>query len=331
MKQTDTGWARAMLLAVLCLSALALSADVWKPVKITHNKHSQRDGIETEILELGYDDMGRLVRFCQYYAWKTDDPQFDMTIDWESNPILVTGIYDYENCNTLMWLNDAGLLDQMYVQYGEYDRPKIQCYYESGKLTWVTMDGKNEQIVLENSNGTVTKLRFQYSANYGEDILLMYPANPVPCTIPHPVFLENCFFAYRVAAYAGLIGNPISLLPSQLNRYDDGWIDLNYTFDENGNIATISTTGPMTHGSFDRGEEFIYEYELTEGVSDINEDTSVTINGLECRVNKSVGTINLFNAAGIKVAESTNGTVSASVPGLYILQHGNIATKISLR
>lgn len=310
------------VIAVLFTSVYA-QAEEYKVSKIKHIENFSRpDDSGTYITELIYDDDGRLIRFLEYNEKRPNNPRFDVNLVWEKDQVTFSGPIDWDYEHGVINLGENGLATD-FVSYEGYSST---FKYENNTLSQLhNIYGSDwddfEIIDLAYQNEELTEI----NKSSGRSILLKYDNSPQPCNIPSLFINHNCLFYYRFIAYAGLLGHPLKYCPSSFNRYNNGWMPIEYTFDENGNITKIySPNGGLTSSMVN--ETFTFEYTKTNSLESINEDKIQMYQDnktLKFTGKSSNDMIEAFDNLGRLVKSSTENSITIDVPGMYIIKVGS--------
>lgn len=318
-----------VIISIFCNGAMAYGKDVYKPSRVIQKEYNMFEGWEITYLDLTYDNAGHLTRFVEYFESREDRPRFDVSLEWFDDYIVVTGFVDWNHDleGTIVYLNDQGLASKIIVTDDGYII-SYDVVFENNRLMNISANENYFDFVYDND-----ELLGMLNGSYNESIDFSYDNTDHVCNIPFPGIWYNCMYYYRFLAYAGLLGQPMNHLPSEYNRYDNGWSSLNYTFDENVNVTSILSDGGLTHSSWD-SQEFIYEYTLTSSIDDnklidnisINtEGTSVVIKGKDREQQ-----VMIYNLAGQLLKSSKDDRIEIGQKGIYLIKIDNSYHKVFL-
>lgn len=312
---------------LLITSALAAifvniaSAEEFKPSRIVHTQTEGKDITQT-ITVLNYDGSGRLVKFIEYYVGHEADPRFNIDLVWNTNEVIASGLVDYDEANVTIYLNGFGLATEI-VNGSE----RITFSYTNNNLESMAYD--EDMVYFSYAGDELQKMDYGY---YGETIELSYGTDKRKCTIPLPVVWYNTLYYYRFAVYAGLLGQPDKSFPTGYNRYGDGWVNIDYTFNKDGNPTKIYSAGGITHSSFD-SEEFVYEYTQTNSVACITmAQKGIVVDGTSLRITGMDSTefVSLYDITGRLLIMTRSGVIDLPAEGIYIVKVGEQVYKLKI-
>lgn len=297
-----------------------VGAEEFKPSRIVHTQAEESDITQT-ITELKYDDSGRLVKFIEYEAGDEADPQFNIDLVWNTNEVFASGLVDYDEANVIIYFNSCGLATEI-VNGSE----RITFSYANNNLESMAYD--EDMVYFSYADNELQKIGY----GYGESIELSYGADKRECTVPLPVVWNNILYYYRFAVYAGLLGQPDKSYPTEYNRYGDGWVNIDYTFNKDGNPTKIYSARGMTHSSFD-SEEFVYEYTQTNSVACITmAQKGIVVDGASLRITgmDSTELVSLFDITGRLLIMTRSGVIDLPAEGIYIVKVGEQVYKLKI-
>lgn len=308
----------ASVLAVIFVNVAG--AEEFKPSRIVHTQTEESDITQT-ITELKYDGSGRLVKFIEYEAGDEADPQFNIDLVWNTNEVFASGLVDYDEANVIIYLNSSGLAKEIVN-----DSERVTFSYTNNNLESMVYD--EDMVCFSYSDGELQKIDY----GCGESIELSYGTDKRKCTVPLPVVWNNILYYYRFAVYAGLLGQPDKSFPTEYNRYGDGWVNIDYTFNKDGNPTKIYSARGMTHSSFD-SEEFVYEYTQTNsaaGITMVQKD--IVVDGTTLRIigMDSTEFVSLFDITGRLLIMTRSGVIDLPAEGIYIVKAGEQVYKLKI-
>ena len=311
------------LLITSALAAIFVNiagAEEFKPSRIVHTQTEGKDITQT-ITVLNYDGSGRLVKFIEYDVGHEADPRFNIDLVWNTNEVIASGLVDYDEANVTIYLNGFGLATEI-VNGSE----RITFSYANNNLESMAYD--EDMVYFSCADNELQKIGY----GYGESIELSYGADKRECTVPLPVVWNNILYYYRFAVYAGLLGQPDKSYPTEYNRYGDGWVNIDYTFNKDGNPTKIYSARGMTHSSFD-SEEFVYEYTQTNSVACITmAQKGIVVDGASLRITgmDSTELVSLFDITGRLLIMTRSGVIDLPAEGIYIVKVGEQVYKLKI-
>ncbi len=312
------------LLITSALAAIFVNiagAEEFKPSRIVHTQTEGKDITQT-ITVLNYDGSGRLVKFIEYDVGHEADPRFNIDLVWNTNEVIASGLVDYDEANVTIYLNGFGLATEI-VNGSE----RITFSYANNNLESMAYD--EDMVYFSYAGDELQKMDY---GCYGETIELSYGTDKRKCTIPLPVVWYNTLYYYRFAVYAGLLGQPDKSYPTEYNRYGDGWVNIDYTFNKDGNPTKIYSARGMTHSSFD-SEEFVYEYTQTNSVACITmAQKGIVVDGASLRITgmDSTELVSLFDITGRLLIMTRSGVIDLPAEGIYIVKVGEQVYKLKI-
>ena len=308
----------ASVLAVIFVNVAG--AEEFKPSRIVHTQTEESDITQT-ITELKYDGSGRLVKFIEYEAGDEADPQFNIDLVWNTNEVFASGLVDYDEANVIIYLNSSGLAKEIVN-----DSERVTFSYTNNNLESMVYD--EDMVCFSYSDGELQKIDY----GCGESIELSYGTDKRKCTVPLPVVWNNILYYYRFAVYAGLLGQPDKSFPTEYNRYGDDWVNIDYTFNKDGNPTKIYSARGMAHSSFD-SEEFVYEYTQTNSVACITmAQKGIVVDGASLRITgmDSTELVSLFDITGRLLIMTRSGVIDLPAEGIYIVKAGEQVYKLKI-
>lgn len=267
---------------------------------------------------LSYDEQGRLKSWKEYDN-RNNSVDFDLTFNYvDKNKIILSGIIEGTEGKSM----EATLNDENLVTLASENRNEshISMEYKDGIMTkltwWSTSDPEyaddKDITVFPIENGNPVKLVSDYWSS-GTPII-NYSDKPNKCGLVYlPIITCNTAWAYRVLAYAGLLGYGSRTLPSSCRFwFDEPLGDIDYTFDSEGYIISMK----VTNGNDGNGE-FYFEYTDVNGIGDIVADESrckVYSRGNQIIVEGEYSLLTVYNLQGVKCNDSN------LAPGIYIAE-----------
>lgn len=323
---------RPLLFSSAIAITLISQASVFKPIRITHTAtYNDEPGTEYTVSLLTYDENGHLISFTEYEDNDIDDPRFLQTLTWGTGHVTVQGLVDWDQTTIEIQLNDIGLashvtvLDNEHggridsefnVTYDESNRPTLIKYStDQDDLSFVYQDHDLTNVMSSGSN----TLQFEYDQER-RDISFMLP-----------IISNNSLFYLRALAYAGLLGNPTLTAPKSYNRHENGWVNIDYSFDNQGNISSMRSNSGMTHGSY-ASESFQFEYsEFSKILTTVDSSSvNVNLNGRNVTIDGYVSDapIQVCDITGKIIINTNDSSFTLPSNGLYIIRIGNRSMKI---
>lgn len=215
--------------------------DVSTKVKFKNIVNEYDNGVEVLTYSFTYGSDSKLEKFSGYYA--NGECEFDLTITYSGNKVIMKGIANDHQCTQTYTLNDKGLATSCDYQ-DNVDSPDIEYInttfqYTGNYLTSASSIKKYNDIRYSTScsfnysNGNLTSASNEhnnFTATYGSDLNKSGAMS---------YLFEHSLWDYQAAYYAGILGSPCVNLPYKISENSKEY-SIIYTFDDNGYINNES-------------------------------------------------------------------------------------------